>query len=200
MRQIALESLTSFSHASAPQRSVFDSKVPNTPSGRSWLAFVAELSKDESLGAASQHDALKILINMSDTAERCRQMTSVPGWTPWALRTLSTKDSLLADPLCMLLSNVTQQPAPELSSALLEQLQQLIRLYITGADKQTSNSKHANFDFLASVFANLSTVPSARETFVKCDLDDGEAAMTQLAVFTEHPSVIRRGGTASTIK
>lgn len=155
---------------------------------------------DENLSPPSQHDALKILINMSDTAERSRSIVKVQGWLDWALATLKTKDSLLADPLCMLLSNLSQHGDADLCNKLLPDLPELMRLYITGADKATSHSKHASYDFLASVFANLSTIPSARETFVNCSLEDGESAMTQLAVFTEHPSVIRRGGTASTIK
>lgn len=200
VRQIALQSLPPFSHASAPQRAIFDAKSPSSTERESWLQYLATLSTDEGLSAASQHDALKILINMADTAGRVRQITTCPKWLSWCLDTLKAKDSLLADPLCMLLSNLTQKSDAQLSNALLPHLQDLMNLYITGADKATSNSKHASFDFLASVFANLSTVPSARETFVKCALQDGESALAQLAVFTEHPSVIRRGGTASTLK
>lgn len=196
---MALESLGAFSHANAPQRAIFTAKHPD-PAFVSWLQYIATLATDEKLEAPTQHDALKICINLSDTAERQKQILAAPGFLDWALATLKTKDSLLADPLCMLLSNLSQRADPALCDKLLPQLPDLMKLYITGADPATSNSKHANFDFLASVFANLSTVPSARDTFIKCELEDGESAMTQLAVFTEHPSVIRRGGTASTIK
>ncbi|KAI0766657.1 DUF383-domain-containing protein [Trametes elegans] len=61
--------------------------------------------------------------------------------------------------------------------------------------------------FLASVFANLSTIPAGRMFFLTprssdpfCDDVDLEYPLSKLLAFTEHKDTIRRGGVASTIK
>ena len=116
-------------------------------------------------------------------------------------------DSILADPLCMLLSNLTQK-AESVSSSLLT-LQSppnnhllfpdLIKAFVNGADKNTSVNKNANFDFLASSLANMTTLPKCRQALLELKAND-ESEIARIGAFTEHPNTIRRGGVASVLK
>jgi hypothetical protein len=91
-----------------------------------------------------------------------------------------------------------RQPAPEGLESNDLVLNQLVDLFVKGADG--SFNKHADFDYLAYLFADLAKHADVRRYFVtKQDYDDA-FPLTKLKVFTEHKSDIRRKGVASTIK
>lgn len=103
----------------------------------------------------------------------------------------------------MLLSNMTQHQLVATDQAILRLIPILVNLFVEGADYNQDINPKANFDFLASALANITThcSSSVRSSFA----EPPESASTQshvarIAVFTEHPSTIRRGGVASIIK
>lgn len=77
-------------------------------------------------------------------------------------------------------------------------LNQLLDLFVKGADQ--SYNKHADFDYLAYLFADLAKHAEVRRYFIEKQAYDGVVPLTKLKVFTEHKSEVRRKGVASTIK
>lgn len=77
-------------------------------------------------------------------------------------------------------------------------LNQLLDLFVKGADE--SYNKHADFDYLAYLFADLAKHAEIRQYFVGKQAYDGVIPLNKLKVFTEHRSDVRRKGVASTIK
>jgi hypothetical protein len=90
----------------------------------------------------------------------------------------------------MLLSNLSQ--FPEGQRLLIKDLATLTDIFLA------SENKSANFDFLSGVIANLSTLPEGRALLVEGQ--PGQDRLSQLSIYSEHPSVMRRGGVASTLK
>lgn len=90
-----------------------------------------------------------------------------------------------------------QTPPESLNSDGLV-INQLLDLFVKGFDG--SYNKHANYDYLAYLFADLTKHKEARRHFVQRQDYDSEFPLTKLKVFTEHKSDVRRRGVASTIK
>ncbi|GAA6058510.1 hypothetical protein JCM10212_006949 [Sporobolomyces blumeae] len=74
----------------------------------------------------------------------------------------------------------------------------LLEVHLRGEGKKYN--PNANYDFLASVFANVSLFPQGRAFLLAAPDASVEPPLAKLISFTEHPSPIRRGGVASTIK
>ena len=175
----------------------------------------------DSLGTEAQHSAIKCLINLCGASVlKVKEVVSVEGFLPWLLDVITvsifrycrarslrsaigkTPQALLADPLCMLLSNLTQK-LDQVSTTIINdkaRLQRLFDVLVSGADKNRQVNKNANFDFLASVFANISTLPDGRQWLLEPQAAASESRLRTLSVFLEHESVIRRGGIASLFK
>lgn len=77
-------------------------------------------------------------------------------------------------------------------------LDQLMDVFVKGANK--SLNPKANYDYLAYVFADLSKFENGRRYLLERQKYDGVVPITKLVVFTEHGSLERRKGIASTIK
>ncbi|ORY74997.1 hypothetical protein BCR35DRAFT_306395 [Leucosporidium creatinivorum] len=77
-------------------------------------------------------------------------------------------------------------------------LELLLEVFLRGEGKKYN--PNANYDFLASVFANVSTIPLGRSFLLSTPSPELEPPLVKLISFTEHPSPIRRGGVASCIK
>lgn len=90
-----------------------------------------------------------------------------------------------------------QEPPETLGSHELV-LNQLMDLFVKGADG--SFNKHANYDYLAYLFADLAKHPEIRQFFVTKQDYDEAIPLTKIRVFTDHHSDVRRKGVASTIK
>jgi hypothetical protein len=91
-----------------------------------------------------------------------------------------------------------KQDAPESLKSDELVLNQLLDLFVKGSDG--TYNKHADFDYLAYVFADLSKHPEIRQFFLTKQDYDGVVPLNKIKVFTEHKSDIRRKGVASTIK
>jgi len=91
--------------------------------------------------------------------------------------------------------NKKQTPPDELRSNELV-INQLLDIFV----KEGAYNKHADFDHLSYLFADLTKHAEIRHHFVSKQDYDGIIPITKLKVFTEHKSVIRRKGVASTIK
>jgi hypothetical protein len=108
-------------------------------------------------------------------------------------------DTILADPIAMYFSNLTKHEERAIQLVKYPAaLNSLSTLFVKGVDK--SLNKEANFNFLASVFVNLSVFPKTRYYFLEPSEEDGLLPITRLMVFSEHSDVIRRGGVISAIK
>ncbi|KAL2015474.1 hypothetical protein VTK56DRAFT_5380 [Thermocarpiscus australiensis] len=114
-----------------------------------------------------------------------------------------------ANLLAMLLANMAKwdglksvaarkQTAPDALKSNELVLNQLLDLFVKGADR--TYNKHADFDYLAYVFADLSKHAEIRQFFVTKQAYDDDVPLNKIKVFTEHKSDIRRKGVASTIK
>jgi hypothetical protein len=91
-----------------------------------------------------------------------------------------------------------KQPPPETLGSDELVLNQLMDLFVKGADG--SFNKHADYDYLAYVFADLAKHAEIREHFIRRQDYDSAVPLTKIRVFTEHKSDVRRKGVASTIK
>lgn len=91
-----------------------------------------------------------------------------------------------------------KQPAPGSLSSDELVLNQLLDLFVKGSEG--TYNKHADFDYLAYVFADLSKHAEIRQFFVAKQDYDGVVPLNKIKVFTEHKSDVRRKGVASTIK
>ncbi|EUC59763.1 cytoplasm protein, putative [Rhizoctonia solani AG-3 Rhs1AP] len=70
---------------------------------------------------------------------------------------------------------------------------------LPGESKEERKRK-GDLHFLASVFANITVVPTGRLALLSLRSETSEFALAKLLSFTEHPDTIRRGGVASTLK
>ncbi|GAA5871941.1 hypothetical protein JCM3774_000735 [Rhodotorula dairenensis] len=99
-------------------------------------------------------------------------------------------------------SSTTAQPAPkptlQESEFELPALDLLLEVFLKGDSKKYN--PNATYDFLASVFANVSLLPAGRAFLLSTTDRSAEPPLAKIISFTEHPSTIRRGGVASTIK
>jgi hypothetical protein len=91
-----------------------------------------------------------------------------------------------------------KRKAPESVSTSENVIDQMMDCFVKGAEGDLN--KHANYDYLAYLFADLSQTEKGRAYFTQRQDYDGVVPITKLTVFTEHRSVIRRKGVASTIK
>lgn len=113
------------------------------------------------------------------------------------------------DEVAMLLANLVKsdvlqklfelkRKVPEPVSTSENAIDQIMDCFVKGAEGGLN--KHANYDYLSYVFADLSQTEKGRAYFTERQEYDGVVPITKLTVFTEHKSNIRRKGVASTIK
>ena len=82
----------------------------------------------------------------------------------------------------------------------VEILDNLLDIFVKGDLAEPAYNKSATFDFLAGVFANITTCPQGCQFFLHSSTLDGFKRLEKLLVFTEHAKIIRRGGCVSAIK
>ncbi|KAF9171371.1 hypothetical protein BGX20_007723, partial [Mortierella sp. AD010] len=158
---------------------------------------------------AIAHDALRSLINLSGESVICVELDDEDFIKYLIFTIIISKTNILADLGCMLLSNMCKNE--KISSKILNMsgkpveglttgttaVSQLADIFLKGTDK--SYNPQCNYDFLASVFATLATLPLGRTLLFAKD-DNGLSPLSKIVCFTEHPNVIRRGGVITTIK
>lgn len=114
-----------------------------------------------------------------------------------------------ADEVAMLLANLVKseklqslftikRKAPKSVSTSENAIDQIMDCFVKGAEGALN--KHANYDYLSYVFADLSQTEQGRAYFTQRQEYDEVVPITKLTVFTEHRSDIRRKGVASTLK
>lgn len=114
-----------------------------------------------------------------------------------------------ADDVSMLIANLAKsskinrlltlkRKIPESVSSSAFAIDQLMDCFVKGAEGALN--KHANYDYLSYLFADLSKSEDGRAYFTTRQDYDGVVPVTKLTVFTEHKSTVRRKGVASTIK
>jgi hypothetical protein len=143
------------------------------------------------------HGAISILINLTSTPNSAFvTQTYKEDWVPRLASDICNEQFILADIAAMLLSNLTKYPeiARQLDG---ETLSGLVSIFVKGEGKTLN--KLANYDFLANVFANVTSTMQGRRLMMETMLD-GEALLASLLPFLQHSSLIRRGGVLSTIK
>ncbi|BGP21389.1 hypothetical protein Rt10032_c01g0103 [Rhodotorula toruloides] len=212
VRRIALATLLPYTAPDAPERKLFlrDSHVEQ----------IATMCADNELIA---HDAVSALINLSSMLEVVQRLHKLPGFVTGLVRLIVDEKALLSDLACMLLSNMSKldsisrqilglrvpigpkAPAGEGETAAAAEgddeiaaLDLLLEVFLRGEGKKYN--PNANYDFLASVFANVSLLPQGRAFLLATPDRSVEPPLAKIISFTEHPSTIRRGGVASTIK
>ncbi|KAI7869964.1 hypothetical protein BDF14DRAFT_1777945 [Spinellus fusiger] len=200
VRAIALEHLMGFT----PKASEYQ---PLLIANRKTLCTdLKALCREEPMTA---HNAIKALINLSGDP-RIQQELEDAVFLKHLCLLITIPTSVLADPACMLLSNMTKHeplcvqlltfktnPMPNLcqSESILDHL---VEAFHRG-HKRAYNSA-AEFHFLGSVFSNISGIRHGRVYFLTPSLHDALAPLTKLQIFSEDDNVIRRGGVDSTIK
>ncbi|KAK4332100.1 Protein HGH1 [Rhodotorula toruloides] len=155
--------------------------------------------------------------------EVVQRLHKLPGFVTGLVRLIVDEKALLSDLACMLLSNMSKLdsvsrqilglrvPVGTKSSAVegeaaaateaddeIAALDLLLEVFLRGEGKKYN--PNANYDFLASVFANVSLLPQGRAFLLATPDRSVEPPLAKIISFTEHPSTIRRGGVASTIK
>ncbi|KAK0641602.1 hypothetical protein B0T16DRAFT_461645 [Cercophora newfieldiana] len=156
----------------------------------------------------AQH-ALDILINLTAEQDVLENVATDDRFLGIILGLVTDASEPNANLLSMLLANLAkwdglkilaerkQTPPPALGSDPLV-LNQLMDLFVKGADG--SYNKHADYDYLAYLFADLAKHPEIRNFLTTRQDYDGVQPLNKIKVFTEHASDIRRKGVASTIK
>ncbi|KAE8145046.1 hypothetical protein BDV25DRAFT_78464 [Aspergillus avenaceus] len=197
IRQIACENLVGFSTA---QPDLFK---------RHQLLPIRDLKllvKDYSPIAKN---VLTMLINLSADEEVLNNLADDDAFLETLLVKLTNTKEPNADDVSMLFANLAKSDkmerlldlkrrVPELVSTSANAMDQLMDCFVKGAEKTLN--KHANFDYLAYLFADMSKSEKGRAYFTSRQDYDGVVPVTKLTVFTEHQSLIRRKGVASTIK
>lgn len=111
-----------------------------------------------------------------------------------------------ADLCCMILNNLSKHasiadnllPIDDKQFNGTHLLDNLLEIFVRG--ETSVFNPNANFHFLAGVFANISASPQGCRFFLSESTVDHTQRLSKLIVFTEHSSLIRRGGAISALK
>lgn len=185
--------------------------LTGTDEGRKALIGVPEiivslLKLTTSDNTSLAKDACLALINLS-ADESCSRMllnfksSDKEGPSDIIVAVLShilDAESAVADPSCIILSNLTRYQANvEQVVQLMEASGMAIDRVVTVFTTQKYNKKGANLHYLGPVFSNLSQSPSVRRYL----LDRERCVIQRLLPFTEYEaSVIRRGGIVGALR
>ncbi|XP_014470537.1 PREDICTED: protein HGH1 homolog [Dinoponera quadriceps] len=113
------------------------------------------------------------------------------------IKAIMDKSSVLADPCCMILSNMTRPfHSVDRVIALIEQCGYTWDAIMAAFTAKQYNTTGAKMHYLGPVFSNLSQSPYVRRYL----MDRDHCVIQRLFPFTEHPDMIRRGGIVGTLK
>ncbi|KAJ2496033.1 Protein hgh1 [Coemansia sp. RSA 1972] len=153
--------------------------------------------------------AMNTLVNLSTDATVCRRFID-EDIISMIVRMITSSSCYVADPASMLLSNLTKNAdickllttltvgeVPGICSSQMA-MDQLTDVFVKGMDKKYN--KNASYNFLSSVFADVTNYSFGRSYFLERTTYDGKLPITKIMVFSEYPEVIRRGGVDSTMK
>ncbi|KAF2086683.1 DUF383-domain-containing protein [Saccharata proteae CBS 121410] len=155
-------------------------------------------------------NALTMLINLSDDEEVRELLAKDDVFLESLLLRITSPKAPTANEVAMLLANLgksdslqrllkLEREVPKELSTSKNAMDQLMDCFVKGAEG--AYNKHADYDYLSYLFADMAKHPEARAHFLKPNPHDNDIIpVTKLTVFTEHKSAIRRRGVASTIK
>ncbi|CAK7268862.1 Protein hgh1 [Sporothrix epigloea] len=197
IRLLAVENLVPYSTS---QPSIF--KVNDLEPVHELKILVADHPK------IAEH-ALTILINLSGDADVLKDLATDDKFLDLLFILLTRKEEPHANLLAMLLANLAKwdglkdilqrkQDAPEGLGSDDRVVNQLMDLFVKGAEG--AYNKNADYDYLSYFFADLAKHAEVRQYFFERQDYDNVIPLTKIRVFTEHKSVVRRKGVASTIK
>ncbi|KAG4104570.1 hypothetical protein H8356DRAFT_1639848 [Neocallimastix lanati (nom. inval.)] len=201
VRRIAVEQVLTFSNTPeyVPLFLADDMKA---------IKYLKLLVNDTPLIAQS---ALSSLINLSSKVELAAQMTD-ERFLADIIKIILNTESPNSDIACMLLSNLSKSeivadkllPRADLDDSTklrteFTTIGKLVDVFVRGESNKLN--KFANYDHLSGVFANITKLPQGRKHFLR-NVEDSEynCLLGNIICFTEHPSLLRRGGVISTIK
>jgi len=189
VRKIAIENLLALSRT-ADAVAVLESK----PSIGLDLWHVA--LNDHPLVA---HGAISVLINLTSAPNSpfVDQIKLSPHLVASLANDVANQQFVLADIAAMLLSNLTKHP--EIAKQLSEEtLLGLVEVFCKGEGKKLNPA--AEYDFLANVFANVTSTSQGRKFMLETMASNDEPLLASLLPFLDHSSLVRRGGVLSTVK
>ncbi|GAA6002814.1 hypothetical protein JCM10207_007695 [Rhodosporidiobolus poonsookiae] len=135
--------------------------------------------------------ACMLLSNMSKLDTVSKQIVALR--VPFTIRPTATSEPAEGEEPATKAARADEETTDEISA-----LDLLLEVFLKGEGKKYN--PNANYDFLASVFANISLLPLGRAFLLSTPDPSVEPPLAKLISFTEHPSTIRRGGVVSTIK
>ncbi|KAI9770201.1 MAG: hypothetical protein M1835_006592 [Candelina submexicana] len=154
-------------------------------------------------------NALIILVNLSDDQEVLQHLAKDDAFLESLLLRITDGKYANANEIAMLLANLAKSDStkriltltratPKPLSTSSNAMDQLMDCFVKGA--QGAYNKAADYDFLAYFFADIAKFPEGQTYFNTAQAYDSVIPLTKLTVFTEHASLIRRLGVASTLK
>lgn len=155
-------------------------------------------------------NVLTILINISTDEEVLKYLAEDDAFVEVLLNRITDAKEANADEMAMLLANMAKsdklkdvltlkRAVPKPLSTSPFAIDQLLDCFVKG--QEGSYNPKANFDYLCYLFADISKHEDGRKHFLAPRAEDANIVpLSKLTVFTEHKSVIRRRGVASTIK
>ena len=161
------------------------------------LRQLLELARDSSQPVVCR-DAHLALLNASADPELVETLVTLDA-VPRLLDRMVDPDWKEADKICMILSNLTRGESGSLavsrvlagSGGCSVSLNKLVDVF-----GRVGYSKHANYDYLATFFSNVSQLAAVREMF----LDRKKCIVPRLLPHTQSPSLTRRGGIAGLLR
>ena len=155
------------------------------------LQRLLELAGDSSQPVLCR-DSHLALLNASADAELGENLVRLDA-APRLLERLVDSKWKEADKICMTLSNLTrgESGSSAVSRALAESGGCSVSLYnLVDIFGRVGYSKHANYDYLATVFSNISRLGLVRKMFLNQD----KCIVPRLLHYTQSSSLTRRGG------
>ncbi|TLD26978.1 hypothetical protein PspLS_04739 [Pyricularia sp. CBS 133598] len=156
---------------------------------------------------------IRILVNLSADQEILENLAKDEKFLEAIFARIVDPEEPNANLVAMLLANLAKsdsikdpllakkQPASETLGSDDLVINQLFDLFVKGVDG--SYNKHANYDYLAYLFADLAKHADVRTHMLTAQKYDGVVPITKLRVFTNEETTtsdVRRRGVASTIK
>jgi len=175
--------------------------LTGTPEGRQLIVDHPSIIKKVCLLLNDvQHsiakDASLVLVNLSSDDSLIANLTSTElGIIKKSYDMVTDPNNKLADPACMILSNLTRtlRGSEEAFKILAPNIETLVDIFCN----EKFNQKGAKLHYLGPLFSNLSQLPEMREIL----LNPAKPTLQRLVSFTDYEnSLIRRGGVIGAIK
>ncbi|XP_012288708.1 protein HGH1 homolog isoform X2 [Orussus abietinus] len=158
------------------------------------------IAKDASLlliNISAEEEGANTLLLISETSTIDADHNISSNLVNTCLRYIMDKNSVIADPCSMILSNLTRsRNHVERFIKLMEKSSYTWDSIVTAFTTVTYNCKGADLDYVATVLSNLSQSLSVRRYI----MDKDRCVIQRLLPFTEHKNDVRRYGIVATLR